>query len=83
MEKGGRVPLVRKLAELVSREWQTAAEIQRMSGGETPEVAKTLDRLWEGGLIERETLDIGIGARRKGGGAQLRRIRYMRRMSKP
>jgi hypothetical protein len=47
------------------------------------EVAKTLDRLWEGGLIERETLDIGIGARRKDGGAQLRRIRYRRKMSKP
>lgn len=35
MEKGGRVPLDRKLAELVGREWQTAAEIQRISGGET------------------------------------------------
>ena len=65
MEKRGRVPLDGRLAKLVGREWQTAAEIQRLSGGETLEVAKTLDRLWESGLIERETLDIGIGARRK------------------
>lgn len=83
MEKGRRVPLDRRLGNLVGPDWQTAAEIQRIAGGETLEVAKTLDRLWEAGPIERETLDIGIGARRKGGGTQLRRIRYRRRSSKP
>ncbi|MBW7974386.1 hypothetical protein [Bradyrhizobium sp. BR 10289] len=66
--------------ELMDSEWQTAAQIQRLSGGDTLEVAKSLDRLWEAGRIDRETQEIGIGARRKSGGIQLRRIRYRRRL---
>ena len=82
MERSGGGPLDEKLAELVGDEWQTAGQIQRICGGETLEVAKALDRLWEVGLIERETQEIGIGAIRKAGGAQLRRIRYRRKMLK-
>lgn len=82
MENDGRVPLDDKLTELLGYEWQTAADIQRLSGGKTLEVAKTLDRLWERGLIDREMLDVGIGVRRKGGGIPLRRLRYRRKSSK-
>lgn len=67
-----------KLTDLVGDEWQTAPQIQRLSGGETLIVAKALDRLWEAGRIDRETREIGIGAKRKSSGAQFRRIRYRR-----
>lgn len=72
-----------KLVKLLDDEWQTAAQIQRICGGETLEVAKSLDRLWEAGRIEREAQEIGIGARRKGGGVQFRRIRYRQRSPQP
>jgi hypothetical protein len=81
MDKDRSVSLGEKLEGLVGDEWQTAAQIQRLSGGETLEVAKMLDRLWEVGRIDRETLDIGIGAKRRGGGSLFRRIRYRRKPS--
>lgn len=49
--------------------WQTAAEVQRASGGETHEIAKALDRLWKAGYLDRDAQEINIGAGRKGGGA--------------
>lgn len=72
-----------ELANLIGDRWQTAAEIQRLSGGDTLNVVKTLDRLWEAGRIDRETQAIGIGVRRKGGGAEFRRIRYRRKPHMP
>jgi len=84
MDKGDKSGLRdANLINHLSMEWQTAAQLQRLSGGETLEVAKALDRLWARGKIDRETLDIGIGASRKGGGAKLRRIRYRRRSMGP
>ena len=79
MEKHRSGSFDEKLGDLLSSEWQTAAQIQRLSGGETLEVVKTLDRLWEAGLIDRDAQELGIGARRKGGGLQFRRIRYRRK----
>ena len=83
MDKRQHVQLDEKLAELLDSEWQTAAQIQRLSGGETLAVAISLDRLWQAGFIEREMLEIGIGAKRKSGGAQFRRIRYRQKNIKP
>lgn len=78
MDRDQRGTLDDRLVELVEREWQTAAQLQRLCGGETLEVAKALDRLWEAGRIERDAQDIGLGTARRSGGAQLRRIRYRR-----
>ncbi|WP_441237597.1 hypothetical protein [Bradyrhizobium sp. 930_D9_N1_4] len=80
-ERNGR--LDEKLAKLMENEWQTAAQIQRLSGGETLEIARSLDRLWEAGRIDRQAQEIDIGARRKGGGARFRRIRYRRNTLTP
>lgn len=68
-----------KLARIVGSSWQTAGQIQRLYGGEAHEIANALERLWRAGRLDRETQDIGIGAKRKGGGASLRRIRYRRK----
>ncbi len=78
MARTQRGSLDDRLAKLVAGEWQTAAQLQRICGGETLEVARALDRLWEAGRIDREAQDIGLGAARRSGGAQLRRIRYRR-----
>ena len=84
MDRGARSGLLDgTLIGHLNTEWQTAAQVQRQSGGETLEVAKALDRLWAMGQIDRQTLDIGIGTTRKGGGAKLRRIRYRRKNVKP
>ena len=83
MDKRQSVQLDKKLVELMDSEWQTATQIQRLSGGETLSVAISLDRLWQAGLIEREMLEIGMGAKRKSGGAQLRRIRYRQKPTGP
>ncbi|MDA9392448.1 hypothetical protein CO683_24490 [Bradyrhizobium ottawaense] len=72
-----------KLARIMSFEWQTAAQIQRLSGGGTLEVVKALDRLWDAGRIDREAQALSIGVRRKGGGAQFHRIRYRRKPTVP
>ena len=72
-------PLDDKLTKIIGHAWQTAGQIQRICGGEAHDIATALDRLWRAGRIERETVEIGIGAKRKGGGATLRRIRYRRK----
>jgi hypothetical protein len=83
MDKGRNGQLDERLAKLMDSEWQTAAQVQRLSGGETLEIARSLDRLWEAGRIDRETQEIDIGARRKSGGARFHRIRYRRSALKP
>lgn len=67
-----------QLAMLVGSRWQTAAEVQRTFGGVTHEIAEALDRLWKAGRLDRDAQEINIGVGRKGGGRQLRLIRYRR-----
>jgi hypothetical protein len=70
-----------RLVHLVGEDWQTAAQLQRLSGGDTIEVVKALDRLWRAGRIARESQYLGIGAKRLGGGRQFQRFRYRRMTS--
>lgn len=79
MDKNQSAPFEDRLANLLEDEWLTAAQMQRLSGGDVQDVIKALDRMWEAGRIDRETREIDIGAKRKGGGARFRRLRYRRK----
>ncbi|MCG2665947.1 hypothetical protein ACFPFP_03265 [Bradyrhizobium sp. GCM10023182] len=78
MDKWRNGQLDEKLAKLMDGEWQTAAQIQRLAGGDAMEIGKSLDRLCDKGRVEREMTEIATGGRRKAGGARFHRIRYRR-----
>lgn len=83
MDKWRNGQLDEKLAKLMDGEWQTAAQIQRLSGGDAVEILRSLDRLCEAGRVDREMTEIATGGRRKAGGARFHRIRYRLKASKP
>lgn len=83
MDKWRNGQLDEKLVRLMDGEWQTAAQIQRLSGGEAGDIVKSLDRLREAGRVEREMTEIATGGRRKAGGVRFHRIRYRVKAPKP
>ncbi|MBR1088302.1 hypothetical protein JQ621_12590 [Bradyrhizobium manausense] len=72
-------PREERLEKLVGEEWQTAAQIRRLFGGESVSVIKALDCLWRAGRIEEDAQEIEIGAKRLGGGGAFQLVRYRRR----
>jgi hypothetical protein len=60
---------------------RTAGQIRRLarSPGQLLHTAQALDRLWRKGLIERDVRDVGITARRLGGGGELRALTFRRK----
>jgi len=68
-----------KIFELLDDSWRTAGEIHRLlGGGEALGVAVALDRLWKAGRIEKYDARIIVGAGRKGGGGELRFLKFRR-----
>jgi hypothetical protein len=83
MDKWRNELLDEKLARLIESEWQTAAQMQRLAGGDVLEIVKSLERLCGAGRAEREMIEIATGGRRKAGGIRFHRIRYRLKASKP
>jgi hypothetical protein len=70
-----------KIFELLDGSWRTAGEIRRLlGGGEALIVAMTLDRLWKAGRIEKDDGRIIVGPGRKGGGGELRFLKFRRNL---
>jgi|GEM_PF-4304717 len=69
-----------KIFELLDGSWRTVGEIHRLlGGGEAPVAAMTLDRLWKAGRIEKDDGHIIVGPGRKGGGGELRFLKFRRK----
>ena len=71
----------RQLLSSVDGVSRTAAQIRRLARapGQLLHTARTLERLWRKGLIERDLKDVGITTRRLGGGGQLRALTFRRK----
>src|SRR5580692_2921408 len=69
----------KKIFELLDGSWRTVGEIRRLlGGGEALVVAMALDRLWKAGPIEKDDGHTIVGAGRKGGGGELRFLKFKR-----
>lgn len=69
-----------KIFKLLDDSWRTVGEIRRLlGGGEALDVAVALDRLWKAARIEKDDAHIIVGAGRKGGGGQLRFLKFRRK----
>jgi hypothetical protein len=66
-----------EIAILLDESWRTAGAIHRRHGrSDRFTVARALERLWEDGRIERSATAIGLGTMRRGGGSELRVLKY-------
>jgi hypothetical protein len=71
-----------KIFELLDESWRTVGEVRRLlGGGEALGVALALDRLCEAGLVEKDAARILVSVRRKGGGGELRFLKFRRKRS--
>jgi hypothetical protein len=71
-----------KVLELLDDSWRTVGEIHRRLGaGEALSVAKALDRLWEAQRIEKDAVNTIVSSGRRGGGGQLRFLKFRRKQN--
>ena len=69
-----------RIFELLDDTWRTVGDIRRLLGGGTAlDVAQALHRLWEAGRIEKHAVPAIDSAGRRGGGGELRFLKFRRR----
>ena len=69
-----------RIFELVDDTWQTVGDIRRLLGGGSAfGVAQALDRLWEVGRIEKDAVPAIDSVGRRGGGGDLRFLKFRRK----
>ena len=68
-----------RIFELLDGSWRTLGEIRRsLGGGEALRVAMALDRLCKAGRVDKDGVQVIVGTRRKGGGGELRLLKFRR-----
>ena len=68
-----------RIFELLDDSWRTVGEIRRLlGGGRALGVAMALDRLCKAGRIEKDDARVIVGTGRKGGGGELRFLKFRR-----
>ncbi|WP_377830990.1 hypothetical protein ACFKHW_40120 (plasmid) [Bradyrhizobium lupini] len=69
-----------KILKVLDDSWRTVGEIHRLVGaGEALEVARALNRLWEVHRIEKDVVTTIVRSGRRGGGGELRFVKFRRR----
>ena len=68
-----------RIFELLDDTWRTVGDIRRLlGGGSALDVAQALDRLWEVGRIEKDAVPAIDRVGRRGGGGDLRFLKFRR-----
>ena len=69
-----------RIFELLDDTWRTVGDVRRgLGGGTALRVAQALDRLWAVGRIEKDAVPAIDGAGRRGGGGELRFLKFRRK----
>ena len=69
-----------KVLKVLSDTWSSVGDVRRgLGGGELHRVAQALERLSEAGRIEKEVAHTIVAPARKGGGGELRFLKFRRK----